>query len=122
MLSATVPGDRWCLGGFEGGGKQVAGRQAAAGSPLLGDRQNLLLAWEVVQLIDGRRGRGGVGCSRPVATLTVECRTRTSKVLMVLTVETAFLTSSARSIERAPASCEGWESMNRSAALSGVRR
>ena len=36
-----------------------------------------------------------VGCPRPEATLMVECTTGTSKVLMVLTVETAFLTRSA---------------------------
>ena len=38
----------------------------------------------------------------------VECTTGTSKVLLVLTVETAFLTRRSRSIEWTPASCEGW--------------
>ena len=51
---------------------------------------------------------GRVGFPWPEATLTVECTTGTPKVLMVLTVETAFLTSSAGSIERIVASCEGW--------------
>jgi hypothetical protein len=51
---------------------------------------------------------GRVGCPRPEATLMVECTTGTSKVLMVLTVETAFLTRRSRSIERTPASCAGW--------------
>ena len=35
-----------------------------------------------------------VGFPRPEATLTVECTTGTPKVLMVLTVETAFLSRS----------------------------
>jgi len=51
---------------------------------------------------------GSVGPPRPVATLMVECTTGTPKALMVLTVETAFLSSSSRSIEWTPASCEGW--------------
>ena len=38
----------------------------------------------------------------------VVCTTGTSKVLMVLTVETALLTRSAWSIERTPASWGGW--------------
>ena len=38
---------------------------------------------------------GSVGCPRPDATLTVECTTGTPNVLMVLTVETAFLSRSA---------------------------
>ena len=51
---------------------------------------------------------GTVG-PRPLATtLTVECTTGTPKVLMVLTVETAFFSSSAGSIERIVPSCEGW--------------
>jgi hypothetical protein len=51
---------------------------------------------------------GSVGCSRPLVTLTVECTTGTPDVLTILTVETAFLTSSARSIERTATSCWGW--------------
>jgi hypothetical protein len=37
-------------------GGEVTGRQAAVGPPLLGDRQNLPLAGEVVQLIDSLDG------------------------------------------------------------------
>jgi hypothetical protein len=44
-------GDRRCLGPLEGGGKQVAGRQAAVGPPFLGDGEDLLLGGEVVELI-----------------------------------------------------------------------
>jgi hypothetical protein len=95
-----VPGDRERLGGFEGGGEQVAGRQAAAWSPFLGDGQDLLLAGEVVQLIDGPARSGRVSCPGRRRCLTVERTTGTPKVLVVLTVETAFLTSSALSIER----------------------
>jgi hypothetical protein len=54
----------------------------------------------------GEFGQGGL--SRPEATLMVECTTGIPKVLMVLTVDTAFLRRSARSIEWTPASCEGW--------------
>lgn len=36
---------------------------------------------------------GIVGCPWPEATLTVECTTGTPKVLIVLTADTAFLTS-----------------------------
>jgi hypothetical protein len=43
-----------------------------------------------------------------LATFTVECTTGTPNVLMVRTVETAFLTRSAGSIERIVASCDGW--------------
>jgi hypothetical protein len=49
---------------------------------------------------------GKVSSPRREATLTVECSTRTSKVLPVRTVATTFLTSSARSIERTPVSWE----------------
>jgi hypothetical protein len=42
---------------------------------------------------------GSVGFPRPDATLTVEWTTGTPKALMVLTVETAFLRRSSRSIE-----------------------
>ena len=51
---------------------------------------------------------GRVGWPRPEATLMVECTTGTSKVLMVLTVETEFLTRRSRSIERTAPSCAGW--------------
>ena len=44
----------------------------------------------------------------PLATLTVECTTGTPNVLIVLMVETAFFVSSAGSIERIVASCDGW--------------
>src|SRR6266849_6922335 len=44
-------GDRRCLGPLEGGGKQVAGRQAAVGPPFLGDGEDLLLSGEVVELV-----------------------------------------------------------------------
>jgi hypothetical protein len=44
----------------------------------------------------------------PLATLTVEWTVGIPKVLMVLTVETAFFMRSAASIERIVASCEGW--------------
>jgi len=54
--------------------------------------------------------------------LTVECTTGTSKVVMVLTVETAFLTIRSRSIEWTPPSCWDWKSMSRNAAFCGVRR
>src|SRR6266516_1964481 len=49
-------GYRGCLGRFEGGGEQVAGRQAAVGPPFLGDGQDLLLGGQVFQLIDGLDG------------------------------------------------------------------
>jgi hypothetical protein len=49
-----------------------------------------------------------VGCPRPEATLTVQCTTGTAKVLMALTVETAFLSRRSRSIEWTAASWEGW--------------
>src|SRR6266545_684240 len=55
MSSAPQPGDRWYLCQLEGE-EQVTGRQAAVGPPLLGDRQNLLLAGEVVQLKDSLDG------------------------------------------------------------------
>jgi hypothetical protein len=51
---------------------------------------------------------GTVGCPWLEATLTVECTTGTPKVLIVLTVVTAFLTTSPESIERIVASCAGW--------------
>jgi hypothetical protein len=51
---------------------------------------------------------GKVGPPRPVATLTVECTMGIPKVLMVRTVETTFLTRSVWSIERTPASWDGW--------------
>ena len=51
-----MPGDRWCLGWLEGGGEQVAGRQATVGPPFLGDSQDLLLGGQVVQLIGGLDG------------------------------------------------------------------
>ena len=51
---------------------------------------------------------GSVGRPWPEATLTVEWTTGTPKALIVLTVETAFLSRSAGSIERIVASCEGW--------------
>ena len=38
----------------------------------------------------------------------VECTTGIPNVLIVLTVEAAFLTSRSRSIEPTPASWEGW--------------
>jgi hypothetical protein len=40
--------------------------------------------------------------------LTVECTTGTPKVLMALTVDTAFFSRSAASIERIVARWEGW--------------
>ena len=43
---------RW----LEGGGEQVAGRQAAVGPPLLSDSENLLLAGQVIQPIYGLDG------------------------------------------------------------------
>jgi hypothetical protein len=46
-------GDRGCVGRLEGGGKQVASRQAAVGPPFLGDAEDLLLTGEVVELIGG---------------------------------------------------------------------
>src|SRR4029450_1055534 len=48
--------DRWCAGGLEGGGKQVAGRQTAVGPPFLGDGEDFLLGREVVELISGLDG------------------------------------------------------------------
>jgi hypothetical protein len=49
-------GGRRCLGPLEGGGKQVACRQAAVGPPFLGDGEDLLLGGEVVELIGGLDG------------------------------------------------------------------
>jgi hypothetical protein len=49
-------GGRWCLGRLEGGGKQVAGRQAAVGPPFLGDGEDLLLGGEVAELIGDQDG------------------------------------------------------------------
>src|SRR5216684_2535629 len=49
-------GDRRCLGPLEGGGKQVAGRQAAVRPPFLGDGEDLLLGGEVVELVRGPDG------------------------------------------------------------------
>src|SRR6266581_7425135 len=49
-------GDRRRIGPLEGGGKQVAGRQAAVGPPFLGDGEDLLLGGEVVELIGGLDG------------------------------------------------------------------
>src|ERR1700722_7911433 len=48
-----LPRDRWSLGWLEGGGKQIAGRQAAVGPPFPGDGQDLLLGGQVVQLVSG---------------------------------------------------------------------
>ena len=50
------PGDQWCLGWLEGGGEQVAGRQAAVRPPFLGDSQDLLLGGQVVQPVGGLDG------------------------------------------------------------------
>jgi hypothetical protein len=41
---------------FEGRGEQVTGGQAAVGPPFLGDRQDLLLAGQVVELVVGLDG------------------------------------------------------------------
>src|SRR6266581_3046189 len=49
-------GDRRRIGPLEGGGKQVAGRQAAVGPPFLGDGEDLLLGGEVAELIGGPDG------------------------------------------------------------------
>jgi hypothetical protein len=49
-------GDRGWAGRLEGGGKQVAGRQAAVGPPFLGDVEDLLLAGEVVEPVGGLDG------------------------------------------------------------------
>jgi len=55
----------------------------------------------------GEFGEGGLSPGRR-RTLMVECTTGTSKVLMVLTVETAVLDQEVRrSIERTPASLRG---------------
>ena len=51
-----VRDNRWCLGGLEGGGKQIAGRQAAVGPPFVGDSEDLLLGGKVVELIGGPDG------------------------------------------------------------------
>jgi len=51
-----VRDNRWCLGGLEGGGKQIAGRQAAVRPPFLGDSEDLRLGGEVVELISGLDG------------------------------------------------------------------
>ena len=48
--------DRWRPGPFEGGRKQVAGRKAAVGPPLLGDGEDLLFAGTVVEFIGGLDG------------------------------------------------------------------
>src|SRR5215471_14415740 len=47
---------RRCLGRLEGGGEQVAGRQAAVGPPFAGDVEDLLLAGEVVEVVGGLDG------------------------------------------------------------------
>src|SRR5580704_12713956 len=54
-LSLTL-GARWCLGLREGGGEQVAGRQAAVGAPFVGDGEDLLLGGEVVEPVGGLDG------------------------------------------------------------------
>src|SRR5215469_4091953 len=55
-LSWRGCGGRRCLGRLEGGGEQVAGRQAAVGPPFAGDVEHLLLAGEVVEVVDGPDG------------------------------------------------------------------
>src|SRR4029077_2069742 len=49
-------GDRGRGGRLEGGGKQVASRQAAVGPPFLGDVEDFLLAGEVVEPVGGLDG------------------------------------------------------------------
>jgi hypothetical protein len=57
----------WCPGPLEGGGEQVAGRQAAVGPPSVGDGQDLLLGGEVVELAgDLEEVSTGVGYARLV--------------------------------------------------------
>ena len=41
---------------LEGGGEQVAGGQAAVGTPVLGDGQDLLLGGQVVEPVGGPDG------------------------------------------------------------------
>jgi hypothetical protein len=61
----------------------------------------------VVQLREGRRGRGE--WLFPVdGDVYRQVQDGGPKVLVVLTVETALLTGSTRSIERTPASGAGW--------------
>src|SRR5580693_1924044 len=43
-------------GGLEGGGEQIAGREAAVGPPFLGDREDLLLRREMVEVVGGLDG------------------------------------------------------------------
>jgi hypothetical protein len=86
----------------------AAGEPASPGSGVLpgverGPVERLIVVEQAGEFGDRR-------LSRPEATLTIECPTRTSKVLIVRTVEATFLTSSARSIERTPAS---WEAGSR---------
>jgi hypothetical protein len=50
------PAYRSGVGRLEGRGEQVAGGQAAVRPPLLGDRQDLLLAGQVVELVAGPDG------------------------------------------------------------------
>jgi hypothetical protein len=60
--------------------------------------------------------------SRPDATLIVEWTIGSPKVLAVFTVDTMFLSSRPGSMERTPASCEGWYSLGGNAAFCSVRR
>src|SRR5258708_5965303 len=51
IASRLERGDRRHLRRLEGGGKQVTGREAAVGPPLLRDGEDLLLGRQLVQLV-----------------------------------------------------------------------
>lgn len=56
MIRPSRFGARWCLGGVQGGGEQVAGREAAVGPPFVSYGEDLLLGGEVAELVGGPDG------------------------------------------------------------------